>query len=239
MNIKLSELVKNIEMQEVYFKRILDTVPEFHSKIIAGKIINSRMFLYFNENVLRKQISKNPAQYYYEYLNNIIDKESNNYRNLVNFEIKNLIEGTVIEDAADEVERMFLSEFHESLFVSYKISVKNTLGVDIDSNTDEMQFILDEILKDLEDIDISSDYHIKFLLGVIAHVNHTVRHDKLDEIVLYKATPERDRDRLMDKFNYFLDTIIGKHFIYDNNEYFIALILLVIQKKPDVFFVIN
>lgn len=237
MNIKLSELVKNVSLQESFFKTVLMTMPEFHSKLIAGKIINTRMFLYFNENILRKQISKNPAQYYYEYMNNIINKEYNNYRNLVRFEIKNLIENTIIEDSIDEVERMYLAEFHESLLMSYKISVKSNLNVDIDSTINEKE--ISDILNDLKEVDVSKDYYTKFLLGVIAHVNNTISVDSIDKVVLYNATPDRDREKILHKFNYFLDSVIGKHFVYDNNDYFIALILMAIQREPDIFFVIK
>jgi hypothetical protein len=236
MDIKVSDLVNQLYMQEITFKTMVKATnaPAYYSQIMAGKIISNRMYLYFNENLIRKQLKKNPAQNYYEYFNSIINKnENNSYRNLVLFEINELISKFSADLKKDNIEKMFLAEFHETMLTTYKYILKNDYSVEagVENNAHEIT----GILKDLDKYATEEEYRIKYLIGAIAHINNSINLDNTSELVLYPNTKESEAEQIMEGFNNFIDSIIGKYYKYDSSEFFICLLLMVIQRDYNIF----
>ena len=230
MDFKISDLVNQLYMQEITFKTMIkaESFPSEYNQVFAGKIISNRMFLYFNEKMIRKQMRKNPAQYYYEYLNSIINGAETNYRNLVLFEINELI-GKISTDLKKEnIEKMFLIEFHESIFMTYKYILKKELSIEVGIGNNSQEIL--GILKELDNYATKEEYRIKYLIGALAHINNSVSIDNISELVLYPETNDKEAESIMVGFNNFIDAIIGKYYEYDRPEFFICLLLMAIQR---------
>ncbi|MBX9838975.1 MAG: hypothetical protein K2X69_11775, partial [Silvanigrellaceae bacterium] len=230
MDFKISDLVNQLYMQEVTFKTMVkaESFPSYYNQILAGKIISNRMFLYFNEKMIRKQMRKNPVQYYYEYLNSIINDVETNYRNLVLFEINELVDKMEIDFKKEDIEKMFLIEFHESIFMTYKYILKKELSIDVGVENNSKEII--GILKELDNSTNKEEYRVKYLIGALAHINNSVSIDNISELILYPNTSEKSANEIMVGFNRFIDEIIGKYYEYDRPEFFICLLLLAIQR---------
>lgn len=234
MDFKIVDLVNQINMQEIVLKKTLDfgVGEDFYCKFMFSKIIGSRMFLYFNEKIIRNQKQRNPQQNYYEHLNAMVEGKETPFRNLVRFEIKELATEIGFDVDLKEIEEFFLIDLHKNIYNAFKLVLKKEQNISISKsdNKDEIE----GIIKDLDFQKCSKKYRLKFMLGVLAHVEGIDIEEIYDKIIFNKVG-ENLKYELKNKFNDFLDIVIGKYFVYDRPEYFICLMLMALESDYEMF----
>lgn len=226
-SININEIVKQIGMQEEVIKNVAKITPIEFMAPIAGGIINTRMFLYFNEKILRKQINGNPTKYFYDYINSIIKNKENNYRNLVLFEIDELLDHIKVPVNKNDIENSYLGEFCTALIRSH-IYLLNKRNIQVREYNNEH---CDSVLYEIGDFAPQDKYRITFLLGCLAHMNNFERMEYIESLVLYGNESEKQKDLILNNFYNFVDYFIEKYSHYDFEVYLILIAILAIRSE--------
>lgn len=206
--VALNAYVSDLHRMEEAFQ---DTFSE-NMELFAANILNQRMFIYNIEKTLMERLKSGPENHMatlYNYLNDYVDKKESPYRNLVLFEIDQLLESK--NCSPDEVEKYFILEncsMNVNLFMH--IYHKEN-GIKINPYDLNVVAVEDILLN----LGISRKMALKFCVAGIAECFERGSPEVVSSIVGDKA----------DKFYKFYDTAVANHNTYDGDGFMLLLFL--------------
>jgi len=211
----LNEFVNQLHEAESSFilSKSLDLGFDESLAYFASNIINQRMFIYGIEKNQRDSIrlSQNNSNMatLYEYFNDFLDDKNSAYRNLIRYEIEQLIEGTALN--VDQVESCFVME-HATMNTSIFLGLfKKETNLNVNIKDIDVRKIENLLIHMRVDRKTSLKYCIAALCACFERGN---------EEKIHSLIGERTK-----KFYEFYDTVIGQYSHYDNESFMIIVFL--------------
>jgi hypothetical protein len=199
---------------------LIDMEEKFHEtndenlEMFAASIVNHRLFLYDMEKRMmnpshpdRKEQSD--MSMFYNYLNAYVENTKTNFRDLVLFEIDQLIAGK--NCSREKVEHYFILEKCSMTVSIFMAMYHKETGVEI--NPYDIRVI--DIENILMDLGINRKTALKFCVAGIAEC-----FDKGDSTLIESIVGNKT-----EKFYKFYDTTIANHNIYDGEAFLLLLFI--------------
>lgn len=209
--VALNNYVADLHRMEEAFK---DTFSNDNIEMFAANILNQRMFIYNIERKLRERFhnSANPDNHMatlYNYLNDYIEDSPSPYRNLVLYEIDQLVDDK--NCISSEVERYFILENCSMTVNLFMHMYYKETGIEI--NPYDLK--VTEVEEILMNLGLNRKMALKFCVAAIAECFERGNQSIVKSIVGDK----------MDKFYKFYDTTVANHNTYDGDGFMLLLFL--------------
>lgn len=206
--VALNNYVADLHRMEEAFK---DTFSNDNIEMFAANILNQRMFIYNIERKLREQ-SHNPDNHMatlYTYLNDYIENSHSPYRNLVLFEIDQLVDDK--NCSSQEVEKYFILENCSMTVSLFMHMYYKETGIEI--VPEDLKVV--DVEETLMNLGLNRKMALKFCVAAIAEC-----FERGDQAIIKSIVGDK-----IEKFYKFYDISVANHNTHDGEGFMLLLFL--------------